>query len=174
MAYHRKMNRGGHPVASRPNRIVPKARAGRIGVAVVAALVGAFFVMQVIQLIMMDELWSALLMVPIALAAIAVIGSIAGLSQSILPQTRAGRIGVWLFEGFVVSAAALAALVAITGGARWLAALMIPLGVTALGGGIASVIAFTRDHDRGMLVILPLMVALLAVVFLVGEFATPH
>jgi hypothetical protein len=174
MAYYDEMTSGEHPEASRATRIVPKTRAGRIGVAVVAALVGAFFGMQVIQLIMMDELWSALLMVPIALAAIAVIGTIAGLSQSILPQTRAGRTGVWLFAGFVVSAAVLAALVAITGGAPWLAALMIPLGVTALGGGVASVIAFTRNHDRGMLVILPLMVALLAVVFLVGEFATPH
>lgn len=102
------------------------------------------------------------------------IGSIARLSRSILPQTRLGWIALRLFVAFFVLSAATSAIVTVSGGHPWLGVLVIPLGAAALGGGIAAVVSIVRHGERGALVLMPMIVGLLALVFVAGEVFVPH
>lgn len=47
-------------------------------------------------------------------------------------------------------------------------------GVATVGRGIAAAIAILRHHERGALVLIPLITGLLLVVFVTGEAVSPH
>ena len=121
-----------------------------------------------------DKPWLVLVIIPLGIGAIAALGSIARLSQSILPQTKLGWIALRLFIAFFLLAAATAAIVAVSGGHPWLAFFVIPLGIAALGGGAAAAVSIVRRGERAALVLMPLLVGLLALVFVAGELIVPH
>lgn len=155
--------------------ILPRTRAGRIAVLLVAAVAGLFAALQAAAAVVsVGRPWLVVVIIPVGLIAIAALGAIARLSQSVLPQTRLGWIAVRLFIAFLVVAAATAAIAAATGGNPWLAVLVIPLGATAFGGGAAAVVSIARRGERGALVLLPLMAGLVALVFVAGEAIVPH
>jgi hypothetical protein len=85
---------------------------------------------------------------------------------------RPGWIAIWLLIGFFVIAAIVSVDVAVGGDGHPLFAL--PLGVTAFGGGIAAVIAVVRHRDRGFLIFLPALVALLALAFGLADLLVPQ
>jgi hypothetical protein len=155
--------------------ILPQTRSGRIALFLVTAVLGLFTALQVAAAVVsVGKPWLALVIIPLGLGAIAAVGSIARLSQSILPQSRLGWIALRLFIVFFMLAAATSATVAVSGGHPWLAFLVIPLGATALGGGAAAVVSIVRRGERGALVLMPLMIGLLALVFVAGEVIVPH
>ena len=95
-------------------------------------------------------------------------------SGAILPQTRLGRIAIYLFIAFLVLSTSLSLIVGVIGGSPLLALFMIPLGVAALGGGIAALVSIFRRGERGALVFIPLIVGLVALLFVAGEVVVPH
>jgi len=90
------------------------------------------------------------------------------------PTSRDGRLALACFAAFVVTTAVSGALTAITGGDPLLAILVVPFGLSALGCGVFTVLAFVRRGDRALLLTLPLLIAAVAVFFVIGELAVPH
>jgi hypothetical protein len=177
VAYGGSMSESGrHPEVGRfIGAILPQARPGRIALVLVTALLTLFTALQVLAAVFSGgKPWLVLVIIPLGIGAIAAVGSIARLSQSILPQTQLGWIAVWLFIVFFVLAAATAVIVAVSGGHPWLAFFVIPLGIAALGGGAAAVVSIVRRGERAALVLMPLIVGLLALFFVAGELLAPH
>ncbi len=55
--------------------------------------------------------------------------------------------------------------------------LTVPILVTAVGGVTAlvtGVLALLRDHERGLLIVIPILWGLLVTVFIAGELLYPH
>jgi len=153
----------------------PRTRAGRIALLLVTVLVALFTALQTLAAIFSSgEPWAIVIVIPLGVAAIIALGSVARLSQSIMPQTRLGWTALRLFAAFFVLAATTAAIVAITGGHPWLAVMAIALGATSLGGGAAAVVSIARRGERSALVFLPLIIGLIALVFVAGELIVPH
>ncbi len=96
------------------------------------------------------------------------------LRRAVLPRTQPGRIAVWFFVAFAICLAILCTIVAARGGSPWLAPFVPALAVTAFGGGIAALIAVVRHGERGFLLFLPVLIALVAIVFALGEVIVPH
>ena len=171
------MNESGrHPEVGRfIGAILPQTRPGRIALVLVTAFLTLFTALQVLAAVFSGgKPWAVLVIIPLGIGAIAAVGSIARLSQSILPQTQLGWIALRLFIVFFMLAAATTVIVAVSGGHPWLAFLAIALGATSLGGGIAAGVSIVRRGERGMLVLMPLIAGVLALFFVAGEVLVPH
>ena len=177
MAYREEVNEGGrHPnVARFIEAIVPQARAGRLALALVTVCIMLFTALQVLAAIFSGgKPLLLLVIIPLGIVAILAVGSIARLSQSIVPQTPLGWVALRLFVVFFLLAAVTSVIVAVSGGHPWLAVLALALAATSLGGGVAAVVSIACHDERGMLVLMPLIVGLLAVFFVAGETLAPH
>lgn len=100
---------------------------------------------------------------------------------SVLPSSRGGRWSVGLA---IVSLLALALFsVMVASGQRggdslldnWLlTGPMVIVAAAGIAGLGAALLAVLRSHERGLLVVLPLLWGLVVTFFAVGEFAFPH
>ena len=93
----------------------------------------------------------------------------------VLPQTPLGRWAIGLLVAGVALFVTTILLVNVGGqGGLWIAFTIIPAGVAVVGGGITAAVAIVRDHERGALVLIPLIVALALAWLLIGEIVAPH
>jgi len=92
-----------------------------------------------------------------------------------LPQTPLGRRAVGLVGIGAVFFVATILLANVGGqaGTGWVALPLIPAGLAAGAGAIAAVVATIRDHERGGIVFIPLIVGLAIAFLVIGEFITP-
>jgi hypothetical protein len=98
-----------------------------------------------------------------------------------LPHTQYGRISLALAGGFVLAMAMFFSLATSgqTGGdtffdSLWLATTILTAGVLVLAAGATSAIAIVFHRERSIINVAITLVGLLALVFIVGEFAMPH
>ncbi len=99
---------------------------------------------------------------------------VVSIPRPVVPQSQPEWIALRLFIVFLVAVAIQATLFAFFGGSFWLTLFYPVFTITALGGGIAAVVAVVRHGDRGFLLILPLIVLLAALAFVVAEVVAPH
>ncbi len=94
----------------------------------------------------------------------------------LLPQTRLGRWAAALLGVGMLAfgATTLLANLGGLGGTGWLALTAIPMFAATLGGAIAAAVAVVRDHERGGIVFIPILIGFLLAVFLIGELVAPH
>ena len=59
-------------------------------------------------------------------------------------------------------------------GHPWTAALIIPMGLCAFGGGAAALFAIVLCDERSAVALLPLMAGALALYLVSGELISPH
>lgn len=98
-----------------------------------------------------------------------------------LPATWAGYWSIVLAVGFVVCFGLflLVAATGQTGGDTFgsnlrLAVPIMAAGASAIGGAVTALVAIIKQGERSFLVIGPLLLGLLAAIFLVLEFSFPH
>ncbi len=98
-----------------------------------------------------------------------------------MPKTVLGKWSVWMGVAFVVLLGTLMSLAASgqTGGETFSDNLL--LSIPALGAGIAAIATFVlgalaiwKQRERAWLVYLTTVIGFLVLLFLVGEFTTPH
>jgi len=92
----------------------------------------------------------------------------------LLPQTWWGWSSAGLFLAAVLLFLATIVVVQVADQPGYAGFPMITSGVATVGGGIAAAVAILRHQERGVLVVIPLITALLLVVFVIGETVSPH
>jgi len=91
----------------------------------------------------------------------------------LLPTTRLG----WWAVRLAVAFAALFVVgdrIVVVAGRDQGAVLVVGAGLSLMLAGVTAAFAIVRRGERSVLVFLPLIPALLVVLFLLGEFTTPH
>lgn len=101
-----------------------------------------------------------------------------------MPDTRLGRIAMWLALAFVVGFALNIGIVAVVGESidptvNEFSRTYLPYwGVTLMGtgfvSGIVALFAIFREHERSIVTLLTVVPTLFVVMFLLGEFLLPH
>ena len=98
----------------------------------------------------------------------------ARLRLHLLPQTSLGWTAVRLTIAAVALMGVMGAFGVTFGFNPLLNIFVFPALLSAVGAGIAGVVATVRRGERGLIVFAPLLAGLVVVFFLVGEFAVPH
>jgi len=95
---------------------------------------------------------------------------------ALFPQTSLGRRAVELVSIGAVFFVATILLATVGGqaGTGWPALTLVPAGLAALAGAIAAVVAVIRDHERGGIALIPLIVGLAITFIVIGEFISPE
>ncbi len=95
-----------------------------------------------------------------------------------LPQTRFGRYAFGLLAlGLVGLQAVTLAVNAFdqSGGTNpWIILTLGPAVIAVILGGFVAAYAIVREHERGVLTAIPLLIGLFVALFLLGEITTPH
>lgn len=94
-----------------------------------------------------------------------------------LPRTRAGWIAVALTATFATCYGGAITLIAARGvndANPWLTIFAFTGLGSAVGAGISAIVAIVRQGERGLLIVLPALLGVIALVFLLGEFLVPH
>ena len=101
-----------------------------------------------------------------------------------MPDTRLGRVAMWLALAFVVGFALNIGIVAVVGESVYpevneFSRTYLPYWGVALMGtgfvsGIVALFAIFKEHERSILTLLTVVPTLFVVMFLLGEFLLPH
>lgn len=101
-----------------------------------------------------------------------------------MPDTRLGRIAMWLALAFAVGFALNIGIVAVVGesidpAVNEFSRTYLPYwGVTLMGtgfvSGIVALFAIFKEHERSIVTLLTVVPTLFVVMFLLGEFLMPH
>lgn len=101
-----------------------------------------------------------------------------------MPETRLGRIAMWLALAFAVGFALNIGIVAVVGesidpAVNEFSRTYLPYwGVTLMGtgfvSGIVALFAIFKEHERSIVTLLTVVPTLFVVMFLLGEFLMPH
>jgi hypothetical protein len=101
-----------------------------------------------------------------------------------MPDTRLGRIAMWLALAFMVGLTLNVGIVAVVGesidpAVNAFSRMYLPYwGVTLMGtgfvAGVMALVAILKQHERSIVTLFTVTPALFVVVFLLGEFLLPH
>ena len=93
------------------------------------------------------------------------------------PHTHVGWIAVWLTAAFAVCFGGAQAAIATRGvndANPWLSIFGLSGFALANAAGIASFVAIVRRRERGLLLLLPAVLGIIALIFILGEVLVPH
>jgi hypothetical protein len=93
------------------------------------------------------------------------------------PHARVGWIAVWLTAAFAACYGGALTVIAARGvndANPWLSIFGLSGFVLAIGAGIAAFVAIVRRGERGLLLVLPTLLGIIAAIFILGEVLVPH
>ena len=97
--------------------------------------------------------------------------------RRVLPRSRAGWIAVWLTAAFAACYGAALAVIAAKGvndANPWLSIFGFSGFVLAIGAAATAFIAIVLRGERGLLLVLPVLLGCVVAAFLLGELLVPH
>jgi hypothetical protein len=95
--------------------------------------------------------------------------------MSFRPRTRLGgqALGLVVVSVAFFVATVLMATLGGQGGTGWPALTLVPAGLAGLGGAIAAMVAVVREHERGIVTLIPFVVGAAIALIVIVEVATP-